>query len=183
MISTPGHRVPRRRQRGTLPAWSQFGLSPTPVRSGQTFLLSAQGRRDRFTTRMLERRRSKCSARPSKFAEDLVAYLVSREDRPWPEWGKTRKPISKVQLARILKPFRISPGTVRLDDGITAKGYHKSAFEDAFARLFARRRRRSAARLSSPAPSSAIDAGSGTAAASSVITTSPLPIRKSATRI
>jgi len=67
-----------------------------------------------------------------------VAYLVSREDRPWPEWGKTRKPLTKVQLARMLKPYGISPGTIRLDDGTakgtTAKGYLKSAFEDAFAR-------------------------------------------------
>jgi hypothetical protein len=44
-----------------------------------------------------------------------------------------------------------------------------------------RRRRRNAAKLSRPAPSSAIDAGSGTA--TSVITTSPLPVWKSATRI
>jgi hypothetical protein len=26
MISTPGHRASRRRQRGALPAWSLFGL-------------------------------------------------------------------------------------------------------------------------------------------------------------
>jgi hypothetical protein len=67
-------------------------------------------------------------------SETLVEHLVSLEDRPWPEWGKARKPISKVQIARMLKPLSISPGTIRLADGSTPKGYHKTAFEDAFAR-------------------------------------------------
>src|SRR6266478_3407225 len=32
MISTPGHRASRRRQRGALPAWSLFGLQPAGAR-------------------------------------------------------------------------------------------------------------------------------------------------------
>jgi hypothetical protein len=67
-------------------------------------------------------------------SEAIVEYLVGLEDRPWPEWGKTRKPISKVQLARLLRPLRISPGTIREEDGPTPKGYKKTAFKDAFDR-------------------------------------------------
>jgi putative DNA primase/helicase len=64
----------------------------------------------------------------------LVQHLHSLEHRPWPEWGKTRKPISTVQVARLLKPLRISPDTIRLPGGGLSKGYYKSAFRDAFAR-------------------------------------------------
>jgi hypothetical protein len=34
----------------------------------------------------------------------------------------------------MLKPFAITPGTIRLDTGNTPKGYHLAAFEDTFAR-------------------------------------------------
>jgi hypothetical protein len=63
--------------------------------------------------------------------EELAAL---DEDRPWAEYGKTRKPLSKNQLARLLRPFSITPRTVRLPDGSTPKGYQLSDFEDAFAR-------------------------------------------------
>jgi putative DNA primase/helicase len=66
-------------------------------------------------------------------SDELVNYLASLEDRPWPEW-KTGKPISKVQVARLLNPLGIRPGTVRFDDGGTAKGYYRKNFDDAFAR-------------------------------------------------
>ena len=61
-------------------------------------------------------------------SEALVEHLVSLEDWPWPEWGKARKPLSKVQVARMLKPLGVSPGTIRLADGSTPKGCYKSAF-------------------------------------------------------
>ena len=37
-------------------------------------------------------------------------------------------------MARLLKPFRIAPGTIRTPEGGTPKGYHRDAFEDAFTR-------------------------------------------------
>jgi hypothetical protein len=67
-------------------------------------------------------------------SEAIVGYLVSLEDRPWPEWGKTRKPISKTQVARLLAPLSISPGTVHPPGENHAKGYKKTAFRNAFAR-------------------------------------------------
>jgi putative DNA primase/helicase len=66
-------------------------------------------------------------------SEDLVAYLVELDERPWPEF-KGGKPITKTQVARLLKPFGISSGTVRFESGRTAKGYHRARLEDAFAR-------------------------------------------------
>jgi putative DNA primase/helicase len=63
---------------------------------------------------------------------DLCAALAEREDRPWPEWSKG-KPITPVQLARLLKPYMIVPNTIRLG-ATTAKGYALDAFEDAFER-------------------------------------------------
>jgi hypothetical protein len=66
-------------------------------------------------------------------SEDLVAYLTGLDDRPWPEY-RAGKPITKVQIARLLKPLPVSSGTIRLDDGRTAKGYYRRAFDDVFAR-------------------------------------------------
>jgi putative DNA primase/helicase len=66
-------------------------------------------------------------------SEALVAYLVALEDRPWAEWSKGR-PLSKNQLARLLKPLRVSSGTIWFPAGHTARGYKRSAFDDAFAR-------------------------------------------------
>jgi hypothetical protein len=66
-------------------------------------------------------------------SEDIIAYLTGLEDRPWPEF-RGGKAITKVQLARLLKPLRISSGTIRLDDGKTPKGYYLSTLKDAFLR-------------------------------------------------
>ncbi len=66
-------------------------------------------------------------------SEDLVAWLVSLEDRPWPEY-RGGKAISKALVARLLAPLHISPGTIRLADERTAKGYYRRTFDDAFAR-------------------------------------------------
>jgi hypothetical protein len=70
----------------------------------------------------------------------IVRYLARLEGRPWPEYGKGRQPISKGQVARLLAPFRILPGTIRMNtqDGdeepSTVKGYKLSTFQDAFDR-------------------------------------------------
>jgi hypothetical protein len=66
-------------------------------------------------------------------SEDIIAYLVGLDDRPWPEF-RAGKPITKAQLARLLRPLRILSGTIRLGDGRTPKGYYRRVFEDAFAR-------------------------------------------------
>jgi putative DNA primase/helicase len=64
---------------------------------------------------------------------DLVAALVSMEDRPWPEWRRG-KPISTRGVARLLVDFEIRPQTIRLDAHNTAKGYLLDDFKDTFTR-------------------------------------------------
>ena len=67
-------------------------------------------------------------------SEQMTEHLVGLDDRPWAEW-RAGKPISKSGLARQLTPFGISqPETIRVASDRTAKGYYRSAFEDAFER-------------------------------------------------
>ena len=51
----------------------------------------------------------------------------------WSEWGRTPKPITKRQVAGLLKPFGIRPKTVR-DDEKNGKGYAIEDCQDAFFR-------------------------------------------------
>jgi hypothetical protein len=66
-------------------------------------------------------------------SDDLVAYLTGLDDRPWPEINRG-KPLTKVSLAGLLKPFKIRSRTIRLGDGRTPKGYYRRTFEDIFTR-------------------------------------------------
>lgn len=65
-------------------------------------------------------------------SEDIINALERMEDRPWPEWNKGR-PLSKTQLARLLRRYAVRPTTIRVGDE-TPKGYLLKTFEDAFAR-------------------------------------------------
>jgi putative DNA primase/helicase len=66
-------------------------------------------------------------------SDELAFYLGGLEHRPWPDYH-AGKPISKPQIARLLKPLGISSGTIRLPNGSTPKGYYLTAFRDPFAR-------------------------------------------------
>jgi Protein of unknown function (DUF3631) len=67
------------------------------------------------------------------FSSQIADALHEIEGRPWAEFGKAKKPISKNTLARLLKEYKIVPGTVRIGEG-TAKGYHLHQFADVFER-------------------------------------------------
>jgi hypothetical protein len=63
---------------------------------------------------------------------ELIDRLAADEDAPWGDWrGDKVKPRT---LSRLLRPFGIRPRTVRFDDDATAKGYQRTAFEDAWKR-------------------------------------------------
>lgn len=62
----------------------------------------------------------------------LCENLAAIEDGPWADWFGKR--ITPRILSERLKGFEIRPSTVRLDDTKTAKGYHKTQFEDAWRR-------------------------------------------------
>ena len=53
---------------------------------------------------------------------EIVGDLVEMEHRPWPEW-KDGKPITARQIASLLKPFGISPASIRLTGEKTARGW------------------------------------------------------------
>jgi uncharacterized protein DUF3631 len=60
---------------------------------------------------------------------DTCESLTAMEGRPWADW-KTGKPLTPNQLARLLKPFGITPtGTIRVGSR-TPKGYYRHQFEE-----------------------------------------------------
>ena len=66
-------------------------------------------------------------------SEEIVSELATMEDRPWGEW-KSGKPITKHQLAKLLKRFEIASKTIKLGSTKTLKGYALDQFSDAFSR-------------------------------------------------
>jgi hypothetical protein len=66
-------------------------------------------------------------------SEELVNSLIAIEDAPWHEWQRG-KPLTQNSVARLLRPFKIKPGTIRLPNGHTPKGYKAEQFEGAFKR-------------------------------------------------
>lgn len=67
------------------------------------------------------------------FAEALLDALNSRDDAPWPRFGRDRDGMTARDLARMLKPYGIEPRTVRIG-ATTGKGYSRSAFAEAWKR-------------------------------------------------
>lgn len=63
---------------------------------------------------------------------ELAAKLAALEDRPWPEWVRS-KAITPRQVARLLAPFGIAPANIRNGTAVV-KGYQLQAFADAFKR-------------------------------------------------
>jgi putative DNA primase/helicase len=62
----------------------------------------------------------------------VLAQLNQMETRPWPEF-KAGKPLTDLQLAKLLRPFKVKPKLVR-DGEDRFRGYEEHAFRDAFAR-------------------------------------------------
>ena len=66
------------------------------------------------------------------FSADLVTKLVQLEGRPWPEFGRARKPLTQTGLARLLKPFGLAPKPLRQGDDV-ARGYTRAALAPVWA--------------------------------------------------
>ncbi|MCA9312006.1 MAG: DUF3631 domain-containing protein [Phycisphaerales bacterium] len=65
-------------------------------------------------------------------SQELIDVLTARDDRPWAEWRNDR-PLTQVQLARMLGRFEIRPKVIRF--GLrTVRGYERESFADAWAR-------------------------------------------------
>jgi hypothetical protein len=67
-------------------------------------------------------------------SEALIAELIADPEKAWAEFGRSRKPLTQRQLARLLRPFRIEPKSIRINEQSTKKGYLLTSFEEAFAR-------------------------------------------------
>jgi putative DNA primase/helicase len=110
-----------------------------PERARRAVLALAQSVEDSSSTRvlLLSDLRELFDAEPASgvlFTAEIIAKLVSRDDRPWGEYGKKRLPITSRQIAALLKPFGIATHqTVRRGD-TTNKGYRREDLEDTFAR-------------------------------------------------
>jgi len=70
-------------------------------------------------------------------SSDLANALASIEGRPWAEYGKQQKQITQNALARLLADFKINPGTIRISEKDTPKGYKREQFADAWERYLA----------------------------------------------
>ncbi len=64
--------------------------------------------------------------------ENLLNKLHEMEDRPWPEWCRGQ-PITARQMAKLLKPYNISPKKMRFGY-VSGRGYKFEWFQDAFDR-------------------------------------------------
>lgn len=67
---------------------------------------------------------------------ELVEKLVEIETSPWQEW-RHGKPMTPNGLARLLKPYGISPRQMRLPDGSVVRGYTRESFREAWRRYVA----------------------------------------------
>jgi putative DNA primase/helicase len=111
-----------------------------PVRAREAALALSGDNNDVETvgTKLLADLRELFDAEPTGvlFSQEIVDALMKLEERPWPEWGKAGKPITKVQVARLLNHFQINPKSVRRAMR-TDKGYRRGQFDDAFERYLA----------------------------------------------
>jgi putative DNA primase/helicase len=68
------------------------------------------------------------------FSAAITERLIEIEGRPWAEYGRAQKPISKNQLARLLSKFNIKSKSIRIGTD-TGKGYHLDDFAESFERF------------------------------------------------
>jgi hypothetical protein len=62
----------------------------------------------------------------------LVGQLTNIEESPWATWGRG-KGLDARGLSRLLRPFRIEPHNIRLEDNQIVKGYMREDFAEAWA--------------------------------------------------
>jgi putative DNA primase/helicase len=73
------------------------------------------------------------SSDQDRLSSDRIAgHLGTLDDRPWAAWNRGQ-PLTKSQLAKLLKNFGIRPKAIRIGDR-TPRGYDLSQFDDAFRR-------------------------------------------------
>ena len=113
------------------------GEWPERARQAAVALVHADGEGDSIRTRLLSDLRILFSEHGAAAiaSRDICEALAQVEDGPWPSFNKG-KPLTQAQLARLLKPFGVSPMSIRPDGASdrTAKGYKLADLQDPFAR-------------------------------------------------
>lgn len=104
---------------------------PTMVRKAITDAIDAD-EDDNVNVRLLSDIKTIFSGANRLFSDDIVEALKNIPESPWADWGRG-KGLSTNQLARLLKPFKITSKTLRIGED-RLKGYECSAFQDAFRR-------------------------------------------------
>jgi hypothetical protein len=66
------------------------------------------------------------------FTAEILEALHDRDDRPWSEYGRQRKPISGAQIAALLRPPGVSTKNTIRKEAERTKGYERRHFDDAF---------------------------------------------------
>jgi hypothetical protein len=67
------------------------------------------------------------------WSEQICRKLHQMEGRPWSQFGRTKKPISKYQLAHLLKPFKVYPVQIYIR-GCNKNGYRLTDLAEAVSR-------------------------------------------------
>jgi putative DNA primase/helicase len=108
---------------------------PTRIRDACAALLPSSDRADSNDTMLLADIKAIFDDRgiDRLSSEQICEALTDMEGRPWAEYGKSGKPLTKNKLAYRLERFGIRSGTKRIGDK-TAKGYYRHQFEDAWGR-------------------------------------------------
>jgi hypothetical protein len=65
-------------------------------------------------------------------SDEIISDLLDMEDRPWPDW-RHGKPLTKEQLAKMLKAFEIAPRQTKIE-GKNKNGYEVGTLTAAFSR-------------------------------------------------
>ena len=65
---------------------------------------------------------------PALATRSILHALHEMDSRPWSRYERG-KPLSPQGLARVLKPFHVTPNTVRLSDGGILKGYKREVLD------------------------------------------------------
>jgi Protein of unknown function (DUF3631) len=90
------------------------GEWPRRARRAALALSGEQAIEDDNGTQLLSDIRSVFTDEQMK-SETLVDRLKELEDRPWAEFGRTGKGLTQNTLAKLLKPYKVRPTTIRLD--------------------------------------------------------------------
>ncbi|MDE2149289.1 MAG: DUF3631 domain-containing protein [Gammaproteobacteria bacterium] len=105
-----------------------------PTRARKTAETFSAGRSEQTAGIMLlEDVRQIIGERDRLTSADLAEALGQLEERPWPEWGRTGRPITPRQIARLLEPFGLRPVQAKVG-GRNLRTYVRSDFADAWAR-------------------------------------------------